>query len=103
MTSKASILRSYINIDNDEWTCNLCFKDRIGKPDLEMKPLKAYSFKGTSNIERHFIKFHNEVYNQDLSKLKSLKMEEKLKRKVRHAKMRLKVVVSSILFSILSG
>lgn len=70
MATKASVLRSYITLNNKKWTCNLCFKNNIDKPHQAVTPLRSYSFQGTSNIERHFAKYHNEVYINDLDALK---------------------------------
>lgn len=77
MTSKAAIVRENITLDEEsmQWTCNQCFQDRLNKPDMEGKPLKAYSYSCTSNIARHFEEFHREMFTAALMNIDTRRRE----------------------------
>lgn len=79
MSTKAAFLRENITIDqvSMQWTCNQCFKDRLGTPGLEKKPLKAYAYTGTSNVSRHFEELHKEQLAEAMVRIGQSKLERR--------------------------
>lgn len=88
MTTKAAVVRENITIDQEsmQWTCNQCFNDRIEKPGMENKPLKAYAYTGTSNIARHFDEFHKEMFQAALVKVEQYRREMRISKRTKSAK-----------------
>lgn len=89
MATKAAFLRENITIDqvSMQWTCNLCFQDRLGRPGTENKPLKAYAYTGTSNVSRHFDELHKEYLAEAMIRIGQSRLE---RRKARRKKEILK-------------